>query len=243
MKTKRTLILAIGAALAALTAPATRAADATDRSSMPDFCTQRDVNCVLPDGTRAGGAAYAAPSASGQSTQPQNVVTPAGAASAGAGSNTAIVIPAIDASGVTTVVTPPVGSPAGSTTAGPTVPSVPALPGQVPSLPGAVPSLPGQVPSLSGQVPSLTTGDSTTGTTSSTTSGGTTGTTASGTSTTTGASGARGARRVHDFWRDHFRLRGRHASGNMSRGPQGPAAADFRVGARNSEGYPALPVC
>ena len=115
MNTTRTLFVAIGTALAALAAPVSHGADSTNRSSMPDFCTQRDVNCVLPDGTRGGGGSPATPSVSDQSGQSQNVVTPTGTTSGGAASNTAVVMPPTDASGVTTVVTPPVGSAAGTT--------------------------------------------------------------------------------------------------------------------------------
>ena len=43
---------AIGAAAAliALGTTAARPADSTERTTMPDYCSQRDVNCVLDDG-------------------------------------------------------------------------------------------------------------------------------------------------------------------------------------------------
>ena len=40
-----------GAFAAALLAGAAFAADSGDRTSMPDGCSERDVNCVIPDGS------------------------------------------------------------------------------------------------------------------------------------------------------------------------------------------------
>lgn len=40
-----------GAFAAALLAGAAFAADSGDRTSMPNACSERDVNCVIPDGT------------------------------------------------------------------------------------------------------------------------------------------------------------------------------------------------
>ena len=60
------------------------AADNTERTVMPDFCSRRDVNCVLPD------------------TAGSRVVVTPGVAGAAAGT----IAAQPDASGVTTVVTP-----------------------------------------------------------------------------------------------------------------------------------------
>lgn len=198
MQATRSLRIAVALALAGI-AGAAAPATLTDRTTMPDFCSERDVNCVLPDGTpppaRAGVPGVTQPPAA---TTPQPVPSTSTlrqGANIGArrlGSEV-VVIPPADPSGVTTVITPPVGTtvitpPAGATTGGTAAggttaaPSVPA----VPALSGALPALPGQVPALPGQVPSLTTGGTASGTTSSTTAGGT----ASGTTAGSPASGS-----------------------------------------------------
>ena len=81
------------------------AADANERTVMPDFCSRRDVNCVLPDaaGSRVVGTPSVAtqPIESTQTTPARAGFTQSGSA---AGTTTVVIQP--DASGVTTVVTP-----------------------------------------------------------------------------------------------------------------------------------------
>lgn len=52
MNLQKPMLIAVAAALAAVTtAPLASAADASrERTTMPDFCSNRDVTCVLPDG-------------------------------------------------------------------------------------------------------------------------------------------------------------------------------------------------
>ena len=204
----RTLTLAIAAALGATGA---LAADSSERTSMPAFCSERNVNCVLPENMGASGGGTPLRGTVGNNTfggtsaQPGSSRSPtaatvergratgaaSGAATGATGSSASgvVVIPPTDSSSnVTTVVTPPASSTGvGASTGGVTVPSVPALPGQVPTLTGNVPSLPSQVPTA-------TTGGSATGTTSSTTTGTATGTTGGGTSASGAAATSGGAR-------------------------------------------------
>lgn len=186
---RRIVLLAVSAAVAALSGTVF-GADSTDRTTMPDFCSNRDVNCVLPDGAQprvvTGG---------GTPTTPVQTPTPPSAASGAPLGKTPVVVPPTTVPGVTTVLTPPVGT-NGAT--GPSVPAVPALPGGIPTLSGGIPSLPGAVPSLPGGVPSLTTGGTSSGTTSSSTSTGTGttgGTTGTGAAASGGAPAAVGGRR------------------------------------------------
>jgi len=128
------------------------AADATDRTAMPDFCSNREVTCVLPDGPpprRARGAA-------GLGDSTVVITPPVGSTSTGAGSVGATPsVPSV----------PALPGQVPSVTGG-----VPTLSGQVPALPAQVPTLSGSVPALPGQVPSATSGTASTGTTSSSTS-------------------------------------------------------------------------
>ncbi len=132
-RSRRHLLAAIAAAVAGmLAAPAGNAADlSSERTYMPDYCSNRDVNCVVPDGPppplRGGAAApLSGSSASGNPGSAASGIS--GSSNTGAGTGTGGVL---------------------------TVPAVPTALGQVPSLPAQVPSLPAQVPTLSGQPPAL----------------------------------------------------------------------------------------
>ena len=150
------------------------AADATERTVMPDFCLRRDVNCVLPDG--AGSRVVGTPSVPTQPIEStQTTPARAGFTQSGSAASTTTVVIQPDASGVTTVVTP-------SSSGLPSVSTVPAL---------------------SAPAPTVTTGGTASGATSSSTSGAsgtatssgsvsTGGTTASG--TTSGGAGFGGSR-------------------------------------------------
>ena len=167
LRTNARAVLTAFAAFSALSGPVTRAADATDRTAMPDFCSNRNVTCVLPDGP-APRLRARAPSPG----DPSIVITaPVGSTSTGAGG----------VGGTPTV--PSVPALPGQV---PSLPGgVPALSGQVPALPAQVPSLSGSVPALPAQVPSTTTSTTSAGTTSS--SGGTASTTGTATGGTSNA--------------------------------------------------------
>src|SRR5205085_6788601 len=103
------LVTAMSAALSTLAISQLFAADSTDRTSMPDFCSRRDVNCVLPDGGVP--RVVAGP---GTVTQPPistTVTTPATAGLTMPGSpggTTTVVIQSTSPTGGTTVITPAV---------------------------------------------------------------------------------------------------------------------------------------
>ena len=127
------LIAATALALGgAMTLSAGAADTSGDRTYMPDYCTNRDVNCVVPDGA-APPARAGAPASVGS----------AGSATSGSANTTA-------GSGTGTGGVPTV--PAVPTLSG----QVPSLPGPIPSLPAQVPTLSGQVPGLPAQIPSAT---------------------------------------------------------------------------------------
>ena len=183
------------AVVAALPAFAANAAESTERTSMPDYCSNRDVNCVLPDGAAprivTGGGTPALPNGPTLPTATPTATT----ATAPANVRGATPFPSTTTGGVTTVVTPPAASTSGTASAsGPSVPAVPALPGGIPTLSsGSGPSLPGGVPSIGGNVPTLSTVGTAPGMTSSSTPTGTTaGTSATG--STSGGAAAIGAR-------------------------------------------------
>lgn len=95
------------------------AADATERTVMPDFCSRRDVNCVLPDA--AGSRVVGTPSGPVQPIEStQTAPARAGFTQSGSAASTTTVVIQPDASGVTTVVTP-------SSSGVPSVSTVPAL--------------------------------------------------------------------------------------------------------------------
>ena len=164
MKDHSTVFLLTAGLCAAVTSAAFGADSSTERTSMPDYCSNRGVNCVIPDGPpvvrgRAGIVTGSSP-----------VITPP---VGGSSSGTATAIPTV----------PSV----------PALPAqVPSLFGQAPGLPAQVPSLFGQVPTLPAQVPSATSGTTSTGTTSSST--GATGTAAAtGSGRMSGPAGGPGA--------------------------------------------------
>lgn len=204
---KQCLSIAVAATLAA-GASAVFAADSTDRTTMPDFCSNRDVNCVLPDG--------APPRVVGTPSTPTRPVTPtqptqpsAGFTVRGTTGGTAAIIPPTGAGGVAIVITQPGTSTPGGTASGaitggttgssPNVPAVPSLGGQVPSATGSVPSLSGGVPTattggtVSGSTSSGSTGATSTGATSSGSTGGSAGSATGGTGfSSSGGPGAGG---------------------------------------------------
>ena len=99
------------------------AADATERTVMPDFCSRRDVNCVLPDAT--GPRAAGAPSVATQPVEStQTTPARAGFTQSGSAASTTTVVIQPDASGVTTVITPSSsGLPSVSTVPAPSAPA------------------------------------------------------------------------------------------------------------------------
>jgi hypothetical protein len=145
---------------------AAEAADPSERTVMPDFCSRRDVNCVLPDGTAT--QVVGTPAVPTQPvTSTQAAPARAGFTQSGSAATTTTVVIQPEASGVTTVIAPATGG-----LASPSVPAIPA------------------------QVPTFTTGATASGTLSTSTSaaaGGTTGTTPSGTSITGATTPATGA--------------------------------------------------
>jgi hypothetical protein len=151
------------------------AADATERTVMPDFCSRRDVNCVLPDA--AGSRVAGTPRVPLQPVEPTQTTSPrAGFTQSGSAASTTTVVIQPDASGVTTVVTP-------SSSGVPSVSTVPSI----------------TVPALTVPAPTVTTGGTTSGaagssasSASGTVSSGATGTTAS--ATTSGGAGLGGSR-------------------------------------------------
>ena len=82
------------AAILALAAGAALAADSSERTSMPDRCSERDVNCVIPDGQppvlralppdRPG----VVPEPKTEPTPPQGAFTPAAKGKGASGSGT-----------------------------------------------------------------------------------------------------------------------------------------------------------
>lgn len=173
MTSSKSMLAAITAAFAMSAGVPAGAADAsTDRTHMPDFCSNRDVTCVLPDG---GGGAAPRPNVGAGGTGLSGNAPP-GATLSGSGT----------ASQPNVVVTPaiPSGVPSGTTTATPTVPSA----GQVPAPPGQIRSGP-TVPNTTDTSVGATGGTS--GGTSSNASGGTTGGIGTGTSSGTGGSAGR----------------------------------------------------
>jgi hypothetical protein len=170
--------------LPVLGAGAAEAAESTERTVMPDFCSRRDVNCVLPDG--AGTAVVATPAVPTQPiTSTQTTPARAGFTQSGSAATTTTVVIQPEASGVTTVIAPASGGLAS--------PSVPAVPAQVPTFTtGATAS----GPTLAAPVSTLTIGTTTSGALSSSTPTATTGTAAvtpSGTSITGATTPATGA--------------------------------------------------
>jgi len=115
--------IAILAAFPLLAIGDASAADATERTVMPDFCSRRDVNCVLPDA--AGARVVGTPRVR---TQPidstQTTPARAGFTQPGSAASTTTVVIQPDTSGVTTVVTPSSsGVPGVSTVPAPTTPA------------------------------------------------------------------------------------------------------------------------
>ena len=109
------IYITILAALPLLATDDARAADATERTVMPDFCSRRDVNCVLPDA--AGSRVVGTPSVATQPIEStQTTPARAGFTQSGSAASTTTVVIQPDASGVTTVVTPSSGSVPGVST-------------------------------------------------------------------------------------------------------------------------------
>ena len=164
------MCITVLAALPLLAIGDSSAADATERTVMPDFCSRRDVNCVLPDAT--GSRVVGTPSVPLQPIEStQRTPARAGFTQSGSAASTTTVVIQPDASGVTTVVTPSLGG----------VPNI--LP---------APALPASPAVTSGGPASRTTSSSTSSasgaaTSSGSISSGSTATTASG--TTSGGAG------------------------------------------------------
>jgi hypothetical protein len=82
-------LVAVATALGAATAIAAHGADSsTDRTSMPDSCSERDVNCVIPDGEYsriAPRTILTPPAGTTGSTTPGSSTSGAGISGAGKG--------------------------------------------------------------------------------------------------------------------------------------------------------------
>jgi hypothetical protein len=170
--------------LPVLATGASEAADSTDRTVMPDFCSRRDVNCVLPDST--GTQVVGTPTVPTQPlTATQTTPARAGFTQPGSAATTTTVVIQPEPSGVTTVIAPATGGLAS--------PTIPAAPAQVPTFTtGATAS----GPAIPAPVSTFTTGTPVPGTLSSSTSTATTatpGTAPSGTSITGATTPATGA--------------------------------------------------
>lgn len=136
----RLVLVAITAAVTALTSGTVIAADSTERTTMPDFCSRRDVNCVIPDGgprvVPPTGAVPQQPVATTQTNSATAGVTQRGAV---AGTTTITT----DSSGVKTVFTPDSGGPitAAGAPSGSTTPSTGTTGGTTTSTTGAAAGL------------------------------------------------------------------------------------------------------
>ena len=97
------------AALASCWSGVVIGADLTERTTMPDFCSERDVNCIIPDGpvpriVAPSGAVTQQPTTTSTTNSSTAGVTQRGAV---AGTTTVIT----DSTGVKTVFTPASGTP------------------------------------------------------------------------------------------------------------------------------------
>lgn len=107
--TFRPVFLMLAAAATALPSIVVSAAESTERTSMPDFCTRRDVNCVLPDGPLPRIVTPLGSVPQQPTTTVQTESSTAGINQRGALAGTTTVT--TDSSGVTTVFTPVAGTP------------------------------------------------------------------------------------------------------------------------------------
>lgn len=104
---RNSLVIAVTAVLAAI--PAAIAAEvSTDRTTMPDYCSNRDVNCVLPDNT--GGRVVSGSASAARQSTTATITTDASAgftqSGTGATSRTVVVPPVTGTTDMTTLVTP-----------------------------------------------------------------------------------------------------------------------------------------
>ena len=106
--TFRPVFLTLAAAATALPPLVVYAAESTERTTMPDFCTRRDVNCIIPDGPVPRIVTPLGSIPQQPTTATQTESSTAGITQRGAPAGTTTVI--TDGSGVTTVFVPVAGT-------------------------------------------------------------------------------------------------------------------------------------